>query len=572
VASALGFTARLGTSIKVVPDSIMVEESAPILQGMRPLPQVFGKASAGKEHQDLSHGEDTPAYRTLLNAGLLNSSFRKKCFEDIFDGIDLKANSSKDYNLKQQCMYGVFCCPIVGCMVYGFTHIEMFIPAGHVGLLLDEKQRYLFAQPGMHNINSIWIKHTDTKPLPNNLDLNHGNRTILVVEQGFIGLAFDNGQPVLFPPGIHVWTSETLKYQSAISLDSHKIALGPYTLLTVDEGYAAVTQNNGKQQILSGGATHLLDHKNWRFEKFLTLKIQTDDLEKIMATSADNITMMVTSTVTWRIVDPLLAATMAADTMALSGSGAVSSDIKKLRGDVLKQAIASLASFMGGVNYSDSFHMAAQVQGKKTSGLGTAASDRMSLGEPESEARTNGSDNPLYDPVRMSTSVCHANQTTMSYGVKILSINILSAVPCDAALTKALACGAVASAQALQSETAARGNAKAMRIDAEAVAEKVRIEADGAAQAELIRAKAQGESARLVADGNKKAADLLSTSAVAVELAKMDKSAKLIGPSDKFFFGQEPAYLANLILKDGALPSSRAPGKMPEIPKAGLFG
>merc|ERR1719277_2091616 len=156
-----------------------------------------------------------------------------------------------------------------------------------------------------------------------------------------------------------------MDFQKSVALKDHLIKLGPYTLLTVDEGYAAVTQNNGKQQILPGGHTHLLDHKNWRFEKFMTLKIQTDDLEKINATSADNITMSVTSTVTWRIIDPTLAATMAAETMSVGG-GSVSSDITKLRGDVLKQAIASLASFMGGVNYSDSFHMAAHAQKGKS--------------------------------------------------------------------------------------------------------------------------------------------------------------------------------------------------------------
>merc|ERR1719192_802277 len=100
-------------------------------------------------------------------------------------------------------------------------------------------------------------------------------------------------------------------------------------------------------------------------------------------------------------------------------------------------------------------------------------------------------DNPLYDVARMTSSVHHANATTSTYGVQILSINILSAVPTDNQLTKALACGAVASAQALQAETAARGNAKAMRIDAEASAEKAQIEADGFAQSEVIRAKAQ---------------------------------------------------------------------------------
>merc|ERR1719323_727002 len=145
----------------------------------------------------------------------------------------------------------------------------------------------------------------------------------------------------------------------------------------------------------------------------------------------------------------------------------------------------------------------------------------------------------------------------MSYGGQILSINILSAVPVDAELTKALACGAVASAQALQAETAARGNSKAMRIDAEATAEKARIEAEGVARAEVIRAKAAAEAAQMVAEGNKKSADLLATSHVAVDLAKMDKSAQLIGPSDKFFFGQEPSYLSSLVLKsDPASPSS----------------
>merc|ERR1740120_635686 len=128
--------------------------------------------------------------------------------------------------------------------------------------------------------------------------------------------------------------------------------------------------------------------------------------------------------------------------------------------------------------------MAAAAQ-KSGGASGTAAAAAM-LPEPEAEARTKGLDNPLYDMIRMTNSVEHANSTTRTYGVEILSINILSAVPVDDQLTKALACGAVASAQALQAETAARGNAKAMRIEAEATAEKAKIQADGTAQAEII--------------------------------------------------------------------------------------
>ena len=83
--------------------------------------------------------------------------------------------------------------------------------------------------------------------------IQHGDLGILTVEQGFVGLAFDNGQPVLLPPGLHQWKSDTLKFRRMIDLQDHCISLGPYTLLTVDEGYAAVTQNNGKQIILPGG-------------------------------------------------------------------------------------------------------------------------------------------------------------------------------------------------------------------------------------------------------------------------------------------------------------------------------
>ena len=37
--------------------------------------------------------------------------------------------------------------------------------------------------------------------------------------------------------------------------DAHQ--MGPLTLVTVDDGYSAVTEDNGKQCILDGGATYL---------------------------------------------------------------------------------------------------------------------------------------------------------------------------------------------------------------------------------------------------------------------------------------------------------------------------
>merc|ERR1719231_1629143 len=189
--------------------------------------------------------------------------------------------------------------------------------------------------------------------------------------------------------------------------------------------------------------------------------------------------------------------TMAAETMAASGKADhVTADITKLRRDVLKQAIASLAAFIGSVNYSESFHMSAMNQQKSAVAVGVAVERPVGPSHKKPEGFT---DNPLYDTEKMGTAVVMANAVTRSYGVEIMSINIISALPNDQALTKSLASGAVASAEALQAETAARGKANALKIQAEADAELLR--AQGLADAERVRAEGAKAALQLRAEG-----------------------------------------------------------------------
>merc|ERR1719164_370793 len=104
---------------------------------------------------------------------------------------------------------------------------------------------------------------------------------------------------------------------------------------------------------------------------------------------------MVNSTVNWRIVD-VEVATMAAETMAATGkAGDISADITKLRRDVLKQALASLAAFIGSVNYSESFHMSAAAQGNRNNKsvvVGQAVTGEAAAAPPASAF----CDNPLH--------------------------------------------------------------------------------------------------------------------------------------------------------------------------------
>lgn len=509
----------------------------------------------------VSTAEDTPSYAALQRYGLLNSKFRKDCFEDIFDDGDLSPNSSSSQTFLSKMKWGVYWTPGCGFILYKILHSEVTVPPGFVSCFIDQDNNYIFAKPGIHNICNPFLKRVShpinvsgTGSYHSVTCIVHGNRTVVTVAQGMLGYASDMGQPVLLPPGLHSWTSETLVFERMIELSEHVIELGPYTLLTVDEGYAAITQNNGQQVIFDGGHTHLLTHLKWRFEKFITLKIQTDDLEKIQAASADNVIMSVNSTVVWRIMDVKVAATMAAETMSTKGSGNVPADISKLRRDVLKQAIASLAGFIGSVNYSDSFHVAAAAQ--RNIDVVQAVVEGSDTQEPNRKNDVN----PMFDTDGMSEAVSHANQITRKFGVEIISINIISANPVDQQLTASLSTGAVASAEALQAETKARGLAKATQIDADAQAITRRIDAESQADATLVRAKAEADAEVLKAEGNKaaeilraegakQAAELIESSSIAVTLETMKLSASALAKSDKFFFGQEPGYMSNIVMR-----------------------
>merc|ERR1712216_810707 len=107
--------------------------------------------------------------------------------------------------------------------------------------------------------------------------------------------------------------------------------------------------------------------------------------------------------------------------------------------------------------------------------------------EPEPEEKDGAK--ALFDRERLSGSVDHANEICGQYGVKILSINLISAYPKDRSLLEALSQGAVATVAAEQTETAARGQSNALLLKAKAEAEAAKIRAEGTASAEAIEAE-----------------------------------------------------------------------------------
>merc|ERR1711988_732089 len=456
-------------------------------------------AARAVPHHRASKGqnqESSPAYRAVQH--LLTTDYRIDSAENI---RSIEPNATRVGNM--------FACWLRPCGMRTFD-----VRKGQLRLAEDGNGNFEIYGPGVNRVKNFFMRVWDEIDVTNEVII-HGDRTIVTVRQGHIGYCEDMGQPVLLPPGLHEWQSQTLKYKSSVDLNNSIIKLGPYTVLTVDEGYCAVTQNNGQQAILPGGSTHLLDHRNWKFEKFMTQKIQTNDLQRMEATSADNVMMHTDATVVWRITKVDDAARWSAETMNQDGNDTVhakQSDITKLRNDVLKQATASLAAFIGEIRYSDSFHISA---------AGPNATTAVPVVTEASAVSS------IFDGTRMASAVEAANAVTQTYGVTILSINIISAVPADHQLQQALAKGAVASADAERAETVARGEAKAVRIRAEADAEAEKIRAEGA----------------------KSAAELLAESAVAVDLAKIGKTGEALQGkgTSSLFFGTDSTNLGGLL-------------------------
>ncbi|KAK3234167.1 hypothetical protein CYMTET_55596 [Cymbomonas tetramitiformis] len=474
--------------------------------------------------------EDTPAYQILKRHNLLNTSYRL----DRPSEIDARPGNSDPWTIS---FWNCLCCPCALAKCFQ-THS---VPAGHVTPVEDGRGGFLFHGQGNHLIWDPFYKVHDPKAFGVNTIV-HGDRSLLVVQQGQIGFALNKGQPVLLPPGLHQWQDPTLVYRDAFDLNNNVIRMGPLTLVTVDEGYSCVTEDNGKQIILGGGDTYLLTHRNHKFQKYISTKIQSTNMQQIRATSADNVLMAVDATVIWRITNVDVAAKNSAETISANGKDELGDvgDIAKLTNDVLKQAEASLAAFIGAVNYSDTFNVAAAIKSPVVDAVPLAAEAGVETYTPPEDTKAEDtktpSSSPLFDLVRMNSCVAHANDITQTYGVTIISINVVAAVPADTKLQSSLAQGAVAAAEAQKYEIVAHGKAAAALV-----------EAQGIAEASIIRAKGDAESDKIRATGTLDAANLIETSQTAVRFSMVEKTGKALADKTSLFFGADVSNLDKML-------------------------
>jgi regulator of protease activity HflC (stomatin/prohibitin superfamily) len=460
--------------------------------------------------------------QVLQEQNLLCHEYRKETLEDVYEDKDLVPESSRDDILSVQMRYCVVFLPL-----YYATHLEMTIDPMHIGLILDEQNNYLLAKPGVHLQSSLFSHFIAQYDLNQQKYINHGDRHIVLIDEGYVGLAWHDGQPVILPDGIHSWTSQTMRFCKQFSLGEPVIKLGPYTLVTVNDGYVGVSQDQGEIKVLEGGQPHILTHAMWKFDYFLPLRVQTDEFVIQNISSADNLFMKVKASVVWRVDDAMLVRTnltLGKGLQTYTGKQVM----ERLKQNVFKQAKACVSKFTATVNYTDTFHATAQFasdqQGRRGSDGGQRSGPSM--------------DNPFFDKAKLSRTLGLANAITREYGVVVMAIDVVEASPRDAELRNVLTRGAQAAADALQLARVKRGQAHAAKVKAESKASTLISFAKGEAESRVIMAKGEAEAMVVEAEGSLDAAKKLGSDPLTLLLEKIRISNEVLSGGEKLFMTQ----------------------------------
>ena len=361
------------------------------------------------------------------------------------------------------------------------------------------------------------------------------------------------GQPILLPPGLHCWTSETLHFDHMYKLDDKPVLqMGPYTVITANENCTALTINNGKCVLLEGGKMHLLTHLKWKFHSFISLNLQSDELLELNVKSADSVNLNVDSVVFWKVTDIEVAAWSVLDgTPSNHPTDNATNSIGNLRHKVFRQTTAVISRFISNVRFSQcNEKMQLDADFFKKEELDTVQNDA-------SESYI--AENLIFNNNLLDDFVSNTRMITTRFGVEIQKIIITAAYPSDQEIASTLQHNIVTMTEARKDIISARSKASMIKIEADAKATSNIIIAESEADMILKRAQAEAEADVLRADGVKKAdilraegsrqvGKILEDSSVAVNLEVMKTSALAIKESDKFFFGNDPNYLSKVVM------------------------
>lgn len=168
------------------------------------------------------------------------------------------------------------------CLCFGFfpfgtcyASTNLFlIDEGEIGYSVRDGRPILHL-PGYHT--TLWPNHKFVKAIdPSVAHLKIGPVTFVLIKEGELGFATDNGAPVVLLPGRHVYNSVQFKFNTREPVDKALIKFETITVVTIPDGQIGFAVDNNKPQLLMPGR-HVRNDKVWRFQKAVSLN------EKVIA-------------------------------------------------------------------------------------------------------------------------------------------------------------------------------------------------------------------------------------------------------------------------------------------------
>ena len=176
------------------------------------------------------------------------------------------------------------------------------VPRGQVGLVMVKGEGH-FLRPGRHFINQPNLRWIGFKKLTTEY-ISVGSKHRIVIPDGKIGLAWDNGKPTILKHGeVYNISSPYFRYVKSVELTSPVIVHGAIKIITVREGVFGVSYDEGVMSILEPGRW-VLSKGTQSFAGFLPSGQTTLAIEAVTSMSADNVGIKFDSALTIQVSDP----------------------------------------------------------------------------------------------------------------------------------------------------------------------------------------------------------------------------------------------------------------------------
>jgi len=325
-----------------------------------------------------------------------------------------------------------------------------------------------------------------------------GTRHRIVVPRGKLGLALEQGEPVLYEPGtVHLVNSPLFRYVGSVDVTQQVVSHGSLKIVTVKDGQVGITYNNGALELLKtgrhtiGAATHVL-------AGFVSTGQQTLRISEVTGMSLDNVELKFDAAIAIRVVDARKAVVM-----LTSGSGDV---VREIQENIQERAKLDLSTIVGKNRLNKKHEATATARrGKEQQGADAAADAAgegggedddsfMQVGVPaaddEAAERGSGFRSAIHDDFM----ALFKEEMLHECGVEVINMAIEDVVIVDHELARALASAAVANS-ALERQTI---EAEIMQVKAAAEAKVASIDAEGRAAAMKIISQADAERIQTV--------------------------------------------------------------------------